>query len=82
MKLTADQKQQLKALTQHKWYQILLDLSKEFENTVLQQFKTISLWDEKQLQELNAKQNYLKGMEDFIKTVSWQTQQIAKRDFK
>jgi len=64
-----------------KGYKLLKELIKDFENVVLQWLKNINLWDTEALKVLNAKQNYLKGTEDLLKTIESKTNKIWKRKF-
>jgi len=79
--MNKEQKVLLQQVIEHRWFGLLETAVKEFEDSVLQSLKTISLWDEKQLQVLNAKQNYLKGIEDLMKFLKSKTTSIGKRNF-
>ena len=59
----------------------LLRRKKEKKKKVLKSLKTINLADEKHLAILNAKQNYLKWLEDFTNTLKAKTNKIGTRDF-
>ena len=81
MQLTNEQKEALSGIMKHPWFKVLNECIKDFENNVLQSLKTINLANENDLAILNAKQNYLKWLEDFTKTLSGKTNQIGKRKF-
>lgn len=79
--LTKEEKADLELLMNHKGFKLLENLVGEFENDVLKSLKTINLADDKQLRILNAKQNYLKWVEDFLSTMKNKTNSIGKREF-
>lgn len=80
--LTSVQKEDLKLLLQHRGFQVIVDVIEDFELEVLKSLKTISVGSADQLQILNAKQNYLKGLEDMLNLLKNQTNTIWQREIK
>lgn len=79
MKLTDWQKSDLKDLLNHRGFKLMLELKEEYELSLLRQFKRVNLEDDNQRVNLNANQNYLKGIEDFIQTIQTQTKKIQTK---
>ena len=79
--LTKEQKGMLVELQGHRWYKLLLELTKEFEYDVLNRLKNIDLSNEKEVSILMKNQNYLKGVSDFISTLNTWTNKIGRKDF-
>lgn len=82
MELTKEQKEDLKALKNHRWFKIMLDLAKEMEIKVLSTFKNVDLTNQSTLAKLWKNQNYLKWIEDFINVINTQDNKIVKKNFE
>ena len=76
--LTKEQKATLNELLNHRWFQLLEELVKDFEYSVLDKLRNIDLSNEKDLSILWKNQNYLKWVQDFITTIKSKTNTIGK----
>ena len=79
MKLEQCQKDDLKALTEHRGFKILESLVKEMEFNLLKDFKTANLADGDTWVRLNQVQNKLAWAEYLINTAKTQTLSIVKK---
>jgi len=79
MKLTAEEKSDLLALTKKPWFKVLEKVASDMEMNVLRQFKNIDIWNPNNLAILAKNTSYLKWVEDLIKTAKSQSNQVAER---
>lgn len=75
MKLTKEDRADLKKLYDSRGFKILLKIFEEKKTDLLNKFYTADLWQEKTRLDLNATQNHIKWMEEIIKTVKWNSQE-------
>lgn len=77
--LTQEQKDDLKDLFTKPWFKVMEMLAKEMELDVFRMFKNIDIKNWKNLEILAKNTHYLKWIEDFIKTIKTQKNQISER---
>lgn len=80
MKLTKEQRENLKWLTNHIWFKILEEIVKEMEYSLLSKFKTVNLAKEWVGQELSNSQNMLAWAEYVLNTAKEKTKEIVKKN--
>ncbi len=79
MKLDQNEKDDLKALVNHRGFKILEKLAKDMEYNLLKEFKTINLASEWAWVKLNWAQNKLAWAEYLINTAKSSTQSIVEK---
>ena len=73
MKLTKEEKADLKELTNGRGFKLLENLFEEKKRNLLNQFMTADLWQEETRHKIYWTQNFVNGMESILKSAKWLT---------
>jgi len=79
IKLTKEQKADLKELQKKPWFKVLISIIESMEFDVFKLFKNINYNNAIQLEVLKKNTYYVRGMEDIIKTLNTWTNQVSER---
>lgn len=67
MKLSKEQKEELRQLTKMPWWKVLLEIEKEANNQLYERLATFNVDDEKDRQVIKKWQEYSRARNDFFK---------------
>lgn len=67
MKLSKEQKEELRQLTKMPWWKVLLEIEKESNNQLYERLATFNVDDEKDRQVIKKWQEYSRARNDFFK---------------
>lgn len=81
MKLSKDQKEELRALKNHPWFKILELIEKEAKNDLWELLLKADLTKEDQLEVLKKNQLYMKAREDFLQNIDRHLQESYSPTF-
>ena len=81
MKLTKEQKEDLKALTKHKGFKVLETIEEEQTNKLWQMFLTQDITDEKVQKVIREQQIYAKARKDFLNNAAKHIKETYIPDF-
>jgi len=73
MKLTPQEKADLKSLVEHRGFKLLERVFETKKLNLLNQFMSADLWQESTRHEIYWTQNFVNWMESLIKTAKWLT---------
>lgn len=79
MKLSKDQKADLKSLVEHRGFKLLEEIFQDKKLNLLNQFMTADLGKEETRHSIYWTQNFVNWMESLIKTAKWLTAEKVDR---
>jgi len=79
IKLTKEQKADLKELQKKPWFKVLISIIESMELDVFRIFKNIDYKNPKDLEILAKNTHYVKGMEHILYTLNTWTNQVSER---
>ncbi len=79
--LTKEEKEDLKALTEHRWYKLIERLVEDFEIDTLRNLKNVDLTVKKDIEILQKNKYFLQGSEAILRTIKSQTNTIWRKSF-
>lgn len=79
MKLSKDQKADLKSLVEHRGFKLLEEIYQEKRASLFSRFENVNLWENVNMAELAQAQNFNKWMKSIIETAKWLTAEKVDR---
>lgn len=82
MKLTTEQVELLKWLTNHPWFTLIEQIEEEASNKLGQSILNADLWNDKHIEKLRENQIYAKARKDFLVNIKKHTMDTYTNDIK